>query len=189
IEYWPLNPLEISHNYLKKQFISSKDIRFDIKINEDLRTIKPSGGVSFYISSEHLGVKFPEQDSELLVPVRLKNPTSLLIARLDIYSPVDTSLKVSYNNRLPTKWTEERFFTDYIKRLFKLGIPESKHLVREESFEVKLKGGRDTYYISIDAENLVGPLKLQLTPGTTEYKIFDFEIRNIPYPHQRDNTP
>ncbi len=184
IEPWPLNPLEISHSYLREKFDSSRNVRFDIKHTQDMERIRISGHVTALTYPDKMSVSFHDETAEIIVPVNGHEPLSLLIVKAAIDIPEDTTLHVRYNIKLRGKWMGEKFFTDYLKDLFKLNIPETRYVMKEESFQVVIKRGRNDYYVPIDAPNLEGPVRLQIGSLNKEIEIFDLEIRNLPYPHE-----
>ena len=121
-----------------------------------------------------------KNDKELV----LNNRASLLIFQADILSQSDSSLKITYSNKVPDKWTGEYFFTDYIRKVFHAPAKEPRYLVKEESCEVKLKHGRYTYYLPIDGQNLTGNIEYDVLPKKSRFKVLNVEIRNVPYPHE-----
>jgi alginate O-acetyltransferase complex protein AlgJ len=188
MEEWILNPLEVSHHYLEDLFNSSSDVRFDMKEDKDLKSIKFPGKVLTRIAQGKMQAQFSTPDSQALLPIVAKDKTSLLILRIDINAPVKASLKLTTSNRYPTKQSRQKYFTDYITDKFRIKPPKPKYVVEEVSFEVELEAGRNTYYISIDTEDLTGPVGFHLAPGNVQFEIFNLEIRNVPYPHEQDQA-
>lgn len=185
MENWILNPPEISRLYLEELFNASKDVRFDMKDDKDKKSIKFSGKVIAQTAPGKMRAQFPDSDSQTLLPLNLKDSTSLLILRIDIDAPVNASLKLTCSNRQPTKQSRQKYFTDYITARFRIKPFSPKYVIEEESFKVSLGSGRHTCYIPVDTEDLTGPLGFQINPGNIQFEIFDLEIRNVPYPHER----